>query len=74
LPLFENEPLLAVLACSLATVLTKESAFIVHGGDWTVLIKIPEVGDRLGYLRKDGRFVLNFILRECVNWVEMAQV
>jgi hypothetical protein len=38
------------------------------------LIEKPEVGDWLGDLHNDGRFVLNFILRKGVNWVEMAQV
>ena len=71
---FENEPLLAVSACSLATMLTKESAFIVHVGYKTVLIKNPEVQDWLGYLHRDGRFVLDCILKKGVNWVEMAQV
>jgi len=38
------------------------------------LIEKSEIRDWLGYLHNDGRFVLNFILRKDVNWVEMAQV
>jgi len=38
------------------------------------LIKNPEVQDWLGYLHRDGRFVLDCILKKGVNWVEMAQV
>jgi hypothetical protein len=47
LPVFENEPVFPLLPCSLAIVLTKESAFIVHGA------VLSKVGDWLGYLNED---------------------
>jgi hypothetical protein len=53
--MLEGEPLYHLLSCSLATVLTKENAFIVPGGYETILITKPEVGDWLGYLRVDGK-------------------